>query len=74
MGGSLQILSMFCSDGVHQRAVRKTISHAMVTVAATGKSRLAKLSESSLIGLGCTLNQIVVLLVHVVTWAESLVL
>lgn len=72
MGGSLQILSIFFSDAVHQRAVRETTSHAMVIVAATRKSRLAKLSESNLIGLSWTVNQTVILLVHVVTWAEGL--
>ena len=71
MGGSWQVLSIFSSD-VHQRAERETTSHAIVIVAATRKNRLAKQSESNLIGLGWTVNQTVVLLVHVVTWAKGL--
>lgn len=62
MGGSLQVLSIF-SDVVHHRAVRTTRNN-----------RLAKLSESNLTGLMWTVNQTVVLLVHVVSWAEDLVL
>lgn len=51
----MQVFSMFSPDTVHQRPVRETTSHAMVSMAATMKSRLAKLSESNLIGLtvGC---------------------
>jgi hypothetical protein len=50
VGGSWQVLSIFSSD-VHQRAERETTSHAIVIVAATRKNRLAKQSESNLIGL-----------------------
>lgn len=52
MGGSLDVFSIFSSDAVHQRAVRETTSYAMVSVSATRKSRLTKLSRSNLIGLG----------------------
>jgi len=52
MGDSMDVLSIFSSDAVHQRAVRETTSYAMVSVAATRKSRLAKLSRANLIGLG----------------------
>ena len=66
------VSSIFFSDTVHQRAVRETPSHSIVIVAATRKNRLVKQSESNLIGLGWTVNQTVVLLVHVVTWAKGL--
>ena len=34
------------------------------------KSRLAELSDSDLLGLGRVVRETVVLLIHVVTWAE----
>lgn len=64
---SLHVYSIFSSDAVHRRALRETTSHCMVIVAATGKSMLAKLSESNLTG-----NQTVVLLIQVVSLTESL--
>jgi hypothetical protein len=51
VGGSLQVPSKFSSDAVHQLAVRETINLAIMIVTATRKNRLAKQSESSLIGL-----------------------
>lgn len=41
---------------------------------ATRNNRLAQLSVSNLTGLMWTVNQTVVLLVHVLSWAEGLVL
>ena len=51
VGGSLQVPSKFSSDAVHQLAVREKTNHATVIVAATRKNKLAKQSESNLIGL-----------------------
>lgn len=54
------------------RELRGDQSHSMASVAATRKSRVCKLSGSDLTGLWWTLNETVVLLVHVVTWVEGL--
>lgn len=71
MGASLQVLCIFPSD-VTLGSCEGDCKLCHDNVAALRKSRLDKLFETNLLGLGWTINQTVVLLVYVVTWAVSL--
>ena len=54
VGGTLQVLSIFSSDAVHQRALREPTCCTTVSVASIRISMLGKLSVSILIGHGWT--------------------